>query len=91
MIRLTAGALTTYVRALCGEGFGVSPSSLCFAADACSVSAFGFEHCWVAGVAVAPAQIRTDRASQGWVIGVIAVGDDELAQRPEMRLDRVRS
>jgi len=68
----------------------VAPSALLFAADAGSVAAFGFEEVGVSGVVVAPAQVSTDRSSQGEVVGVVAVGQGEFAQRPEVRLDRVR-
>jgi len=73
-----ASALTTYVRALRGAA-GVSPSALLFAADASSVASFGVEDAGVSSVSVAPAQVAADRASEGGVIGVVAVGDDELA------------
>ena len=68
----------------------MTPSSLLIAADAGTVAAFGLEELGVAGVAVAPAQVGADRSAERGVVGVVAVGDDELAQRPEVRLDRVR-
>ncbi len=60
-----------------------------FAADFGSVTAFGFEDFWVSGVGVAPAQILADRTPKSWMIGVVAVRDHELAERPEVRFDRI--
>ena len=54
-----------------------------------AVSAFGLEDSGIAGVGVAPAEVAADRSAEGRVIGVVAVGDDELAQRPEVCLDRI--
>ena len=85
-----ASALTTNVRALCGGGAWAAPSPLLFAANAGAVPAFGFEDLWVTGVLVAPAQVLAERAAECGVVGIVAVRDHELAQRPEMRLDRVR-
>jgi hypothetical protein len=53
------------------------------------LSPFGFEDAWVAGVVVAPAQVGADRSTQRGVVGVVAVCDHELAQRTEVRFDRV--
>ncbi len=50
-----------------------------FAADLGSVSAFGGEDLRVAGEGVASAQVVADRPAERSMIGVVAVGDDELA------------
>jgi hypothetical protein len=85
---VAASALTTNVRALCGSAC-VSPLALLFAADAGAVTSFGVEDSWVAGVGVAPVEVGVDRSGQGGVIGMVAGGDDELAERAEVRFDRV--
>src|SRR5690606_31282682 len=77
-------------RALGGTAFGVAPSALLFAADASSVSPLGLEEFWITGVRVAPTEIAAERVAEGTMVGVVAGGQDELAQRPEVRLDRVR-
>ncbi len=62
-----------------GVGAGLSPAALCFAADAGSFSALRGEELRVVFVAVAPAQMGTDRSSQRGVIVVVAVVQHELA------------
>ena len=52
--------------------------------------AFGGQDVAMMSIGVAPAQARVKGPEQRDVIGVVGVGDDELPQRPEVRLDRVR-
>ena len=68
---------------------GWAPSALLLAADAGSVASFGVEQLGVAGVGVAPAEVCADGSGESGMVGVVAVGDDELAQRPEVGFDRV--
>ena len=68
----------------------MTPSSLFLAADAGGVTALGVEHLGVTGVGVAPADVLADRSCERGVVSMVAVRDDELAQRTEVRLDRVR-
>ena len=68
----------------------MGPSSLLLAADAGGVSALVVEHVGVAGVGVAPADVLADRPRERGVVSMVAVRDDELAQRTGVRLDRVR-
>ena len=59
------------------------------AADACAFPSFGGEHVGVAGVGVAPAQVRMQGAGERDVVGVLRVGQHEGAQRPEVHLDGI--
>ena len=54
------------------------------AADPGAVSAFGLEELGVPGVGVAPAQVAANGSAEGGVVGMVAVGEHELAQRPEV-------
>ena len=78
-------ALTAYVRRVgsCG-GLGSSPALLAFAADAGAFLALGGEDVGVAGVGIAPAQVRLQPPSQDRVVGVVRGAHDEGAQRPEL-------
>src|SRR3954451_22264302 len=87
--QLRASALTTKVRALCGAA-AVAPSALLLAADPGAVAAFGFEEPGVAGMGVAPPDVSPKSLAERRMVGVVAVGENELAQRPKMSLDRVR-
>ena len=87
--RQSTSALTTNVRALCGAAW-LSPSSLLLASDAGTVATFGVKDSRVASMRVAPSQVAADRSGERRVIGMVAVGDDELTQRPEVSFDRVR-
>ena len=61
-----------------------------FAANAGSFAALRREDVGVAGVGVAPAQIRLQLARQRRMIRVIGGTHRERAQRPELGFDRVR-
>jgi hypothetical protein len=52
---------------------------LLLAAGAGTVASFGFEDLAVAGMGVAPAEVGADGVREGEVVGVVAVGEDELA------------
>ena len=47
------------------------------------------EQVGVSGVGVAPAQVGVQPTGQHGVVGVLGVVEHELAQRPEVRFDRV--
>jgi hypothetical protein len=69
----------------------VVPALLAFAADAGALAALGGQDVGVAGVGVAPGQVVLQAPGQHGVVGVVRAADDEGAQRPELRLDRVGS
>lgn len=60
-----------------------------FAADAGAFPALCGQNVGVSVVCVAPAQVCVQFPGQGGVVGVVGVGDGELAQRSELWLDRV--
>jgi hypothetical protein len=66
-----------------------APAEAFLAADAGAFAALGGEYIGVAGVGVAPAQIGVQGTSLDGMAAVVGVGQGELAQRPEVRLDRV--
>jgi hypothetical protein len=52
-------------------------------------AALGGQDVGVAGVGVAPAQVTLEFAGLDGVVGVVGVGEGELPQRAELRLDGV--
>lgn len=61
-----------------------------FSLQARTLVVLGGEDVGVAGVGVAPAQVAVQLRSLDGVVGVVLVGEGELPQWPEVRLDRVR-
>src|SRR5579863_876179 len=72
-----------------GFGLGPTPAPLAFGADAGAFAALGGQDVGVACVGVAPAQVVLQPAGQDGVAGMVRAADDEGAQRPEVRFDRV--
>src|SRR4029453_11212048 len=68
---------------------GAAPALLAFAADAGAFTALGGKDVGMACVGVAPAQVGVQVAGKHGVVGMVGGADDEGAQRPELRLDRV--
>ena len=68
---------------LCGWS---SPFVAFLGSDSGAFAALGGEEVGVAGVGVAPAQVGVQAAGEDGVVGVVGVVQDELAQRPEVRL-----
>ena len=62
---------------------------LSFAANPGTFPSLGGQDVWVAGMGVAPAQVLVQRAGEDHVVGMVGAGEDEGAQRPEVRLDWV--
>ena len=75
-----------------GYGFegASSPSDAFLASQASAFLALGGQDVAVAGVGVAPAQVGVQGLRLHGVVGMVRIGDGELPQRPEVRLDRVR-
>jgi hypothetical protein len=67
----------------------VAPALPAFAADAGAFAALGLEYGGMSAVGVAPAQVGLQVAGQGRMAGGVVVGDDEAADRAEVRFDRV--
>lgn len=72
-------------------GYGVTdvPADALLAADVGAFLALGGEYVGVAGVGVAPAQEVLQGLGLRGVAAVVGVGQGELPQRAEVRLDRV--
>jgi hypothetical protein len=62
---------------------------LAFAAEAGAFAALGGQHVGVAGVGIAPAQVRLQPPGQRGVVRVVRVAHDKGPQGTEMRLDRI--
>jgi hypothetical protein len=71
-----------------GQGAS-APADAFLAADAGTFSALRGEDVGVAGIGVAPAQVAVQRLGLRGMAAVVGVGQCELPQRAEVRLDRV--
>ncbi|GAA3424625.1 hypothetical protein GCM10018953_18080 [Streptosporangium nondiastaticum] len=65
------------------------PADALLTADSGAFAALGGQDVGVAGVGVAPAQVSMQGAGLDRVVDMAGVGDGELPQGPEMRLDWV--
>ncbi len=73
-----------------GSEWASVPADAFLAADAGAFAALSGQDVGVAGIGVAPAQIGGQGSRLPGVGEVLGVGEGELPQRPEVRLDRVR-